>query len=548
MVRIWWAIARAEFLVRTVKLHKSRKILYPSLVGFSFLFVVLVIPSIVSFFLGEYGAGFDLLLATSLPGLMRTIMLIIWLMVLILPLSNSLENLKTDQWDILFSNNVKTRDILFGTYLGKIPVYGLIALVLSSVIVAPFVYSYNVSIIGQLLMYSVIILFSISTIWISNLFSTALHAKIGQSPRGDDIAKALSWAMVPIIFLPAMGAFYWSGEIVALMGLEVSILLPSSWVADVLTWISVNTSTLPPSSIINIQSYWFQINPLISLGILCFFSLAIYVIGFRSADTLFTMNSGFGSNKVTTVGRENFGIRILRRIFGATFGVIVVTSLKDYARKLQNVAKTSYAIFLTLIIPLFIATGPFTTVVRDPIFIPVMTCLSIGMMLGILGGVVFGGIGLLDSQYQLWILKGAPSGIPKFILARVVSYMLLASLIAFIPSASIGTLLQFSLPTIVIMYLYLYSVLVSGIFIGVGITAFNPSYEDTSSSAFVLNTLGTIFITMFALIAGLVPGVLIAITQRTIILGLTIAAIPGPIIGLVILLVGTIKLNISEVV
>jgi hypothetical protein len=548
LVGTWWAIAKAEFLVRTVRLHKARKILYPGLVGVSFLFVLFIIPNLISLLLGNYGAGFELFLATSLPGLMRTMMLVIWLMVLILPLSNSLENLKTDQWDILLSSNVKTRDILFGTYLGKVPVYGLIALILSSIIVSPFVYSYNVSIIGQLLMYSIIILFSITTIWLSNIFSTALHAKIGQSARGDDIAKALSWGMVPIIMVPSMGALYWSSEVVALMGLEASILLPSTWVADILTWISVNTSTLPPSSIINIQNYWFQINPLISLGLVCFFTLAIYYIGLRGADTLFTLNYGFSSNKVTTVGRENLGIRGVRRIFGANFGVIVVTSLKDYTRKLQNVAKISYAIFLTLLIPLLLATGPLANIVGDPIFIPVMTCLSIGMTLGILGGVVFGGIGLLDSQDQLWILKGSPSGIPKFIAARVVSYMLLASFIAVIPSVSSGILLHFTVPMIVMTYLFVYSVLVSGIFIGVGITAFNPSYEDTSSSAFVVNTIGTIFITMIALIVGLIPGVLIAITQSTIIPALTIAAIPAPIIGLIILIVGTIKLNISEVV
>ena len=465
MVGTWWAIAKAEFLVRTVRLHKARKILYPGLIGVSFIFVLFVIPNLVSLLLGEYGAGFDLLLATSLPGLMRTMMLVIWLMVLILPLSNSLENLKTDQWDILLSSNVKTRDILFGTYLGKVPVYGLIALILSSVIVAPFVYSYNVSLIGQLLMYSIIILFSITTIWLSNIFSTALHAKIGQSARGDDIAKALSWGMVPIIMIPTMGAFYWSSELVALMGLEISILLPSTWVADILTWISVNTSTLPPSSIINIQNYWFQINPLIGLGLVCFFSLAIYCVGLKGADTLFTLKYGFGSNKVTTVGRENLGIRSLRRIFGAKFGVIVVTSLKDYTRKLQNVAKISYAVFITILIPLLLATGPLANIVGDPIFIPVMTCLSLGMTLGIFGGVVFGGIGLLDSQDQLWILKASPSGITKFIAARVVSYMLLASLIAVIPSVTSGFLLHFTLPMIVMTYLFVYSILVSGIFI-----------------------------------------------------------------------------------
>lgn len=548
MVGTWWPIAKAEFLVRTVKLRRARKILYPGLIAVSVLVVLFGIPNIVSFFLAAYGAGFELLLATSLPGLMRTMMLVIWLMVLIIPLSNSLENLKTDQWDILFSSNVKTRDILFGTYLGKVPVYGLITLVLSSIIVAPFVYAYNVSILGQLLMYAVIILFGLATIWISNVVSTALHAKIGQSPRGDDIAKALSWAMIPIMFLPSMAAIYWTDSIVSMMGLEISMLLPSTWVADFLTWISVSESSLLPSSIANILNYWFQISPVISLTLFCGFAIAVYVLGFRGADSLFTLSSGLGSSKVTTVGKENIGIRGVRRIFGAEFGIIVATSLKDYTRKLQNVAKISYATFLSLMVPLLLATGPLTNVVDDPIFIPIMSCLSIGMMLGIFGGVVFGGIGLLDSHDQLWILKGAPGGILKFIAARVLSYMMLASFIAFLPSVFTGFLLQFTISTTMLMFVYIYVIIASGIFIGVGITAFNPSYDDTSSSSFTINTVATILITMISLMVGLIPGVLIAITQGAIAPALTISAIPAPIVGLIILCVGTFKLNISEVV
>ena len=548
MVGTWWPIAKAEFLVRTVKLHRARKILYPGLVGFALFFVLFITPNIVAFLFGEFGGAFELILATSLPSLMRTIMLVIFLVILILPLSNSLENVKTDQWEILFSSNVKTRDILFGTFVGKIPIYGLLSLILSSIIVAPFVYVYNVSIIGQLLMYSIVIPFAITTIWISNVISTALQAKIGQSSRGDDIAKALSWAMIPIIMIPAMGSMYWSTQMIALMGLEFSMILPSTWVADVLTWISVSSSTLPPSSIFNIQSYWFQISPYISLILVGVFAAAVFFIGFRSADSLFSLGSGLGSKKVITVGPENFAIRGVRRIFGSTFGVIMATSLKDYTRKLQNVAKISYAIFLSMMIPLLLAFGPLANVVDDPIFVPVMTCLSIGMMLGIFGGVVFGGIGLLDSQDQLWILKGAPSGVPKFILARVLSYMMLGSIIAIIPAVFAGVLLQLTMSTIVIIVLYVYSIVVAGIFIGVGITAFNPSYEDSSSSAFVVNMIATIFITMIALIVGLIPGVLMAISQGVLEPALTLAAIPAPIVGLVILFAGTIKLNISEVV
>ena len=47
----WWPIAKAEFLVRTAKLHAARKFLYPALIAFSIAFVRLGTPNIIGFFI-----------------------------------------------------------------------------------------------------------------------------------------------------------------------------------------------------------------------------------------------------------------------------------------------------------------------------------------------------------------------------------------------------------------------------------------------------------------------------------------------------------------
>ena len=125
---------------------------------------------------------------------------------------------------------------------------------------------------------------------------------------------------------------------------------------------------------------------------------------------------------------------------------------------------------------------------------------------------------------------------------------MLGIILAVIPAVFAGILLGLPASTIVVIVLYVYSIILGGIFIGIGITAFNPSYQDSSSSAFVINTIATIFITIIALIVGLIPGVTMALSQGVLGPALTIAAIPAPVIGFIILLAGTIKLNISEVV
>jgi hypothetical protein len=547
LVKVWWAIAKAEFLVRTVKLHRSRKILYPAVIGIALAFGLILIPTILGYFISRVGGVFEIMLATSFPGLLRTIMMVLWVVILIIPISNSLENVKIGQWEILFSNNVKTRDLLFGTFVGRIPVYGIFVIALGPIAVAPFVYVYNVSIVGQLLMYLVIFVFAIVTIWLSTVFSTAIHAKIGASPRGDDIGKALSWALVPLVALPAMGSMYWMNSIVSLLSLDVSMILPSTWSADILTWIAMYAGSLRPSSIMNLELYWFAVSPIVDMLLLGTFSVVVLFLGFKSADRLFAYGASPGSQKVARAGPDNLFTRGIRRVFGARFGTIVATSFKDYSRKLQNIAKLSYGLFLAFLVPLLIAFGPFAAVINDPMFVPVMTSLMMGLMLGIFSGVIFGGVGLLDSQDQLWILKSAPQGVPKFIVARVLSYMMVGIPYALIPAVFAGFLLNLALDEILLVCVFVYSIVLGGIFVGVGVTAANPSYQDTSSGAFIINQIVTIVVLMVCVMISIVQGVLIAIHQGLFGAALIISSIPTPIIGLVILMFGMIRLNVLEV-
>ncbi|MFW9796155.1 MAG: hypothetical protein ACFFE2_03870 [Candidatus Thorarchaeota archaeon] len=547
LVRVWQAIAKAEFLVRTVKLHKSRKVLYPMVIGIALAWGLLLVPRILGFFFARYGDAFEALLATSFPGLLRTIMMVIWMFILIVPISNSLENVKIGQWEILFSNNVKTRDLLFGTFVGRIPVYGIFVIALAPIVVSPFVYAYNVSMTGQLMMYLVIFVFSIITIWISTVFSTAIHAKIGRSPRGDDIGKALSWALVPLVVLPAMGSMYWMNSVVSLFNLNASMILPSTWCADILTWIAMHTGNLRPSSVLNLGLYWFAVSPIVDLILLGVFSLAVLVLGFKSAGKVFEYGASPGSQKIARAGPENLFIRGVRRIFGRKFGTIVATSFKDYARKLQNIAKLSYGLFLAFLIPLLLGFGPLSATIDDPIFVPVMTSLMMGMMLGIFSGVMFGGVGLLDSRDQLWILKSAPNGVPKFVVARVLSYMMVGLPYAILPAMFTGYLLNFAFFDIILMSGFVYSIVLGGIFVGVGVTAANPSYEDTSSGAFIINQIVTVIVLMACVFFSLVQGILIAINQGVFGPAMIMSSIPTPIVGFVVLMLGLIRLNVSEV-
>jgi hypothetical protein len=97
------------------------------------------------------------------------------------------------------------------------------------------------------------------------------------------------------------------------------------------------------------------------------------------------------------------------------------------------------------------------------------------------------------------------------------------------------------------MFIFVYSIVLGGIFVGVGITASNPSFEDTSSGAFIINQIATILILIILIIVSIIQGVIIAITQGVFGTSMLMSSLLTPMIGLVILMFGMIKLNFSEV-
>ncbi len=543
----WKAIAKAEILVSTAKIRKSRKF-FGTLIGLFVLFWALYIaPQVISFLLTEFGAGFDMILANSFPGLMRSILLFLWLALTIIPLSNALEEIKIGQWEIMLSNNVSTRDMLIGTFLAKIPLYGLVTLFLSPILLSPFIMTYKIAPIGQLLMFGMIVLMAIGSLWFSNVLAAGIQSRLGQSTKGNDIAKALSWAIIPIVAIPGMAIAYFMPLAAEIMGLNYFLLLPSSWAADFITWaaVSFNGVNLPASFVANIAS-WLFIPALIDFALVLMFVVSLVGIGFVAADRFFVMRSGARTERITTVGRENLLIRGVKRVLPRNFGVLVATSLKDFGRKAQNLSKLGYGFFLIVLMPVIFRFSGIGQNIGDPYFDVVMAIIMTGMMMAIFGAISFGGIGFMDSNDQMWIFKSNPKGELRFIAARLTSYFLFGLPYAIIPAITTTLILELSINLAVLLCTFAYLTICSAAMIGIGITAANPSYTDTKSGSFVVNSVATVFITIIVMMIGIVPGIITIIRTRDLLLGLLYCIIPAPIAGVTLTSIGAYRMIRSE--
>jgi len=498
--------------------------------------------------LSSLGPEFEILLLLSFPSLMRSVMLFLWIMFLILPISYALQEIRIGHWEIMLSSNVSTWDMMFGMFIGKVPSYGLLVLFAAPVMLTPFVFVFHVSLLGQIIMYLTVFFVALSTLFLSNLITTSIQAKLGESTRGNDIAKALSMVVAVIIIVPLYGLMFFSDALSAILGTDVFLLFPFTWAADIISWsiIIFNDIGLSAELFLGI----FKLTALEDFILLLTFTLLIVFIAYISADRIFSFGAGPRTEKITTIGDENRFLTGIRRIYPGPSGVLAVNSIKEFTRKMQNVSRLIYGLIISVLVPVILsyllgsiqADAPEAPAEIRTIIL-IMTTLMLGMMLAMISGVTFGGVGFLESKDQLWIIKSAPNGVRKFAKARIIGSFILIIPMAIIPSIVSAVVFQFSIIEALVIVAYAYSTTCGAVLLCAGITANNPAYEDQKSSAFMLNTFVSIFALVGILLVSLIVGFVLIIESGNMILFMLIVSIPLIVVGAIVYAIGVVRMS-----
>ncbi|MHA2396224.1 MAG: hypothetical protein ACXAC0_05925 [Candidatus Thorarchaeota archaeon] len=545
----WYHLAKADFRVQTSRFGSKAKSILGLLFGIGIVWAFIAAPMLMTFLFHNVLGVTDQILILVMPGLMRAGLMLIWFVILLVPLSNSLKEIKIGQWEILLSNNVKTRDMLVGSFLAKLPVNGLLVLFAAPILLAPFVSALQVSLIGQILMYSEILIVTLSTIWLSNLISIAIQSKLGESPRGKDLANALAILLGLVVALPFVGLQLAANVVADILGWNIFLVMPFTWSADLLTGSAI---------IFNGVGYAIHMNTILSLDfaivllLQSVFIAVVLAIGISAADRLFTLGAGARMESVASSGRNNILLRGLRRAIPGSFGILLVTAMKDFGRKAQNISKVSIMLVMAVAFPLLLSIrGGYLPSEVDLQSILVM----MGLAFAILGGTSFGGVGFLESEDQLWMIKTAPRGTRRFILARVTQAFLYILPIVLVSSTIVAIVFNLTILEVAFITPILLSASFGSALVGIGVSASNPTYEDTKSEAFKSNASRTMVITIvsfaFYMIADLCMGImgfgaLPELISASDFLYLTFTFAPLPIMGVLMVFRGSRSLSQRE--
>jgi len=497
VARKWLAIAKAEYLVLSASMRPHRRAYLGVLTSIAFIWAIIGAPILIGSLISMIipMATLQPLLQVIFPGLMRTVALFLWIVLLLFPLSYALQEINIGQWEIFLSNNVRTRSILAGTFFGKIPLFGLIVIFLAPLLITPLVLAFEVNLVGQILIYGVITLMSLGTIWFSNFITSIIQSRLGDSSRGNDIAKALAMVVAIVVIIPMYGLIFFLPTMSEMMGMNAFLVLPSTWFADTMSWFAVafNGIGLTGPQVIEFASI-LQLDMLTSTVLMGGFVLATIGIGLGMSDRVFTIEAGVRTEVVTTVGKDNLILRGLRKLSPGPFGSLMVTNLKDFTRKAQNLSKIFYSVVLAIMLPVIMTSLDFEDFNLSEMFITIVA------MMALVGAMPFAGAGFLESKDQLWIIQGAPSGASRFVKSRIVSQALIGIVLIMIPSTVMWFLIDMTITELLAIVGLGYMAIFGGMMIATGITAGNPNYEDTKSPAHQTNVMMSVMIAEFSII------------------------------------------------
>ena len=337
----WLVIAKNEYRISTSVIGSLRRF-FPVIAGGALAaWVFWLAPMLVQSLVGEFQ---ELMVSQVAVALFEIIMFIFSIFLVLIPISNTLrEEGGVAQVELMLKAPVRPGDVLVGEFLGKTPIYAVFATLAAGFFTAllnPLNLSYTQTILIILLAF----LTCLGSFWMGTVIAGVAKTTIGRTAKGKDIGRAAAFIMA----LPMVAVFYMmmNGNIFTLLldpgtdGLVKALLglFPSSWAAEVIVAFARNPG--------DIGAVWML--TLTRVGGTLAFVAAALAVGWKVTDRAYSLEpTNVG---VTVVGRDGVLLRAVRLLVGGgSFGGLLVSSLKDYTRRMENLSQIGYVVGLLVV-------------------------------------------------------------------------------------------------------------------------------------------------------------------------------------------------------
>lgn len=375
------------------------------------IYVLFLAPAVAGFFIDDFLA---FIISVAAVPLIQIILFMFFFYLVIFPISDTLREVKTGQIEIFLAAPVRPSDVLLGGFFGRMPFYAIVIVVVTGTLTA-LLRPLGLGVAQDIVMIIVFVVTFLSAFWIGTVIAAILRTRLGRTARGKDIGRALSI----VIALPMIGVMYaiiGGGLIEALVNPQTSgtvrtvlSFLPSSWGAEIFVAFA--------SSPGNIAAVGFETTTRLG-GLIVFFAAALW-LGTKVANRAYSLESmTFTASRAKPDGLFYNTVRQVGG--GGSFGTLLVTSFKDYGRRLENLSYLFYVVILVVLLTVFLS-DPFSSptqplIMMSEFAIPMLTAFAVGTV--------------SRGKDTLFLYKKTPNGLSRFVRAKLLQNWLVTTPIA----------------------------------------------------------------------------------------------------------------------
>ncbi|MFW9989099.1 MAG: hypothetical protein ACFFC3_10620 [Candidatus Odinarchaeota archaeon] len=464
---LWMKIAKNEVRIRTSKFRKNRLAFFLVLYSFLVFWAFFLCPLIFDLFMpaiAEREALSDILIP-SIAMLIEQLMMIFFIAILIYPLNNIYRQTEIGYKEILLASPTTAGDIFLGEFLGKFPILITYVFALTPIFTNMLNPIFNLTIVQNLVIYCCVFGLVFMATLIGTILMSWIEHKIAQSEKARDIAKALliilSIGMIALIYSLQFG-FQFIMEHPELK--NYIMWYPPLWFSNIILYIF--DPTLINAYILNI---W------MSLALAILIPILILYISYKGANKFYTLEGGV--EKVSsTIENENIFYKFNRHIVGSKWEGLVITQLKQFFRKKENIMKLVYVGGITCVYGLIYS---FSISGDENDFISgAFKVLMVLFMGGLLYGIMIGNFIFVGSKDLLWVYKRSPRNVNSLIYSYIIAMLIINTILTLIVTIFFTILFEFDVFYVIVFFIAYLSYGLLILIEAIGIQGFSPAFEE----------------------------------------------------------------------
>ncbi|HUX98229.1 MAG TPA: ABC transporter permease, partial [Candidatus Deferrimicrobium sp.] len=313
MAHLWLNIAKNEIRLWTSRYRNHRPLFFVILSSFMIFYAFFLVPLILNAFytpIHNILIGFGPALPYFMYFVLSFAVLYIFLWCITYPISTTLQygDDLSGQLEVLLSSPIKPQDILFGKFIGRLPIYLILLFAIVPWLVNFLIIAIPIPIFAQILIYLVLFLVLIIGMWSGNLLGAFVESKIRKSEKTRDLGKAVSF-IIAIITVIIMYVTIWI--------ISTGLSDPSSPLYIVLQFIP---SSWGSSIIISLYGFGYILPIHVGFFVLGLVALTVGILyfGYRSAGRFYSLEP-VATTVERITGKENRFYRFFRSLGGVPF-------------------------------------------------------------------------------------------------------------------------------------------------------------------------------------------------------------------------------------